>query len=145
MRQIREKLIELRNKLKNLGKNFATINDVTGAYKGLIQLQMTYKLDPVDLHKGFFKYRGNTHYGIKGAISPEDIGNLAFHAFDMNYYDVAADMVKAVYQIGKEEPQKIQVFKKTIDALAKDILSVHNQKLMKYRKKGGESFRSKFT
>ena len=80
----------------------------------------------------------------KGAISAKDIGNLAFHAFEMNYYDVAGDMVKAVYQIGKEEPQKIEGFKKTMDALAKDILVVHNQKLTKYRKRGGESFRSKY-
>ena len=111
MAEVKQKLISTRKKLKEFGKNFPNVNDVTGAYKGLIQLQMTYKIDPYDLLHGYFKFGGKKYHGIKGQITPEDLGNCAYHAFEMNYYDVAAEFLKAVYKIGAEYPERIKNIK----------------------------------
>ena len=56
---------QVKENIVNVGKNFATIDDIFGAYKGLIQLQITYKLDTYKMAKGLIHYKGVTYQGIR--------------------------------------------------------------------------------
>ena len=145
MREIKEKLISTRKKLQEFGKNFPNIDDVTGAYKGLVQLQMTYKIDPYHLVHNYFKFGGKTYYGSgnRSQITVEDLGNCAYHTFTMNYYDVVANFLKAIYKVEDQNPGRIKDIKPVIDGMKKDVITANNQKLIKYRKRAGEGFRSK--
>ena len=49
--------------MQNVGKNFANTDDIYGAYKALIQLQMTYKLDTYKMAKGQLEYKGELYQG----------------------------------------------------------------------------------
>ena len=51
--------------MQNVGKNFADTDDIYGAYKALIQLQMTYKLDTYKMAKGQLEYKGVLYQGSK--------------------------------------------------------------------------------
>ena len=51
--------------LINLGRNFANVDDIFGAYKGLIQLQITYKLDTYKMAKGLIHYKGFAYQGMR--------------------------------------------------------------------------------
>ena len=56
---------QVKENILNVGKNFANIDDIFGAYKGLIQLQITYKLDTYKMAKGLIHYKGVTYQGIR--------------------------------------------------------------------------------
>ena len=55
--------LQINKQLQNVGKNFANTDDIYGAYKALIQLQMTYKLDTYKMAKGQLEYRGVLYQG----------------------------------------------------------------------------------
>ena len=55
--------LQVNKRLQNVGKNFANTDDIYGAYKALIQLQMTYKLDTYKMAKGQLEYRGVLYQG----------------------------------------------------------------------------------
>ena len=57
--------LQTNKQLQNVGKDFANIDDVFGAYKALIQLQMTYKLDTYKMAKGQLEYKGVLYQGSK--------------------------------------------------------------------------------
>ena len=55
--------LQVNKKLGKIGKDFGSIKDVLGAYKGLIQLQLTYKLDVYKMAKGLLEYEGVIYKG----------------------------------------------------------------------------------
>ena len=48
-----------------IGKSFGNIKDVLGAYKGLIQLQLTYNSNVYKMAKGLLEYKGTIYKGIR--------------------------------------------------------------------------------
>ena len=55
--------LQINKQLQNVGKNFGNTDDIYGAYKALIQLQMTYKLDTYKMAKGQLEHKGVLYQG----------------------------------------------------------------------------------
>ena len=65
-------------KIESLGKNavFVSQLDFIGAIKGILMLQETYQLDPIDFLHGYFTFKNETFLSHK--LNLEDLKELAF-------------------------------------------------------------------
>ena len=109
--------------------------DFNGAMKALIQLHLTYQMDPFQLTKGILQTGEGQVYQTGSGVSANDLGNLAIMSFEMNYFDLAINFLRSF--IKAKPDQDVQELKKT-------MVSVHNNMVKKTKKKAGLDFRGKF-
>ena len=134
---------QINENLKDSGKNFGNIEDVYGAMKGLIQLQMAYKLDPYKMAKGQLEHRGVVYSGQKNTFGLNDMANLITLSASMNYMDSSIAFLKGVFKLGKERSEEMEVIKDQLKSVRKQIVESHNDMLRKRKKVTGVDFRGK--
>ena len=127
--------------MKDFGKNFGNLDDVYGAMKGLIQLQMAYKLDPYKMAKGQLEHRGVVYSGQKNTFGLNDMANLITLSASMNYMDSSVAFLRGAYKLGKEKKEEMENIKDQLNAVRKEIVETHNDMLRKRKKITAVDFR----
>ena len=138
--------------MNSIGKDFPNNKDVIGAYKGLIQLQITYKLDVHEMAKGEISYKGITYKGKtntsfhtsqhrmmafifkiiyqagkNNSLALNDIFNLAKVAAKMIYMDSSIKFLRGLQKFEKDNPKEFKPIKNMVSQLKKKIVTTNNK------------------
>ena len=96
-------------------QNFPSENDLKGAFRGLILLQETYQLNPNSWLSGHLQFKNQSYPCTK--LTPEDLKNLAFIAFEDKWYDNCITFLRAILPTLDDESLKLK----------QKVVEIHNK------------------